>query len=203
MAVGQRITEDLVVHLWERQLFDCSVFGRAGFELVYRGVPSDAGGPDYQNAILALSGGELVEGDVEFHIRSSDWYRHGHDRDTRYNSVVLHVAWEDDATVTRQDGAIVPTIALGESTRVDRIQVPFTAETMPHPCIEAFATRTLDEMTGAIAAAAIERFGDISDRFAADLSMVSANQVLYTGLMEGWATPQTDKRSDRLRILLL
>ncbi|MFQ6613486.1 MAG: DUF2851 family protein [Fidelibacterota bacterium] len=47
-------------------------------------------GPDISRARLFLSGA-FVTGSVEFHVRSGDWYTHGHHQDSRYNQVVLHV----------------------------------------------------------------------------------------------------------------
>lgn len=47
-------------------------------------------GPDFLGANLLLDG-RAVQGDIEFHVQERDWYAHHHDRDSRYNHVVLHV----------------------------------------------------------------------------------------------------------------
>src|SRR5437016_1360763 len=62
-------------------------------KLVYVGRPGGPQGPDVHDAVLqfAVEQGGQVVGDVEFHVRCSDWYRHGHHADVRYNNVVLHV----------------------------------------------------------------------------------------------------------------
>lgn len=79
------------------------------------------GGPDFKGARLKI--GELDwHGDVEIHLRSSDWQRHRHQEDPAYNSVVLHVVWEDDSEAQRgearrADGTAIPTLVLKE--RVD------------------------------------------------------------------------------------
>jgi hypothetical protein len=55
-----------------------------------KGVLNDGPGPDVRNAHLYL--GDLeVAGDVEFHQKGSDWYRHGHHLDRAYDNVILHV----------------------------------------------------------------------------------------------------------------
>jgi hypothetical protein len=53
-------------------------------------------GPDFLNAKFAIDGVELV-GDVEIHIAASDWEKHGHDKDSRYKNVKLHVVMENDS----------------------------------------------------------------------------------------------------------
>src|SRR5919199_844755 len=115
--LAERVREALIVDIWERQAFDDGALRGLGLGGGFRGVPSDAGGPDYQDAILAWDEREVISGDVEFHARSSDWYRHGHDRDPRYNRVVLHVVWSDDVEgTTRADGRRVPTLAVGNGS---------------------------------------------------------------------------------------
>ncbi len=48
------------------------------------------GGPDFRDARLELGGTPLL-GDVEVHVRATDWRAHGHQHDPAYRSVVLHV----------------------------------------------------------------------------------------------------------------
>ncbi len=61
-------------------------------EILDIGQPNFDNGPDYLNATLRING-EMVRGDVEFHLNWHDWYRHGHAYDRRYNQVILHVLW--------------------------------------------------------------------------------------------------------------
>jgi len=68
-------------------------------------------GPDFFNAKVKI-GGTPWAGNVEIHLRSSDWYQHGHDRDPRYNSVILHVVGEADTEVRMQNGDFVPQLVL-------------------------------------------------------------------------------------------
>ena len=93
------------------------------YQLVFAGRPGSALGPDVRDAVLrsfplkheaSATSGQSHIGDVEFHIRSSDWFTHLHHRDARYNNVILHVVLLlDDSTPTRrQDGVIIPTCSL-------------------------------------------------------------------------------------------
>ena len=55
---------------------------------------SDAG-PDFSSAKVRI--GDLVwVGNVEIHVKTSDWYSHLHHFDPSYENVILHVVYEDD-----------------------------------------------------------------------------------------------------------
>jgi hypothetical protein len=61
-------------------------------KIISFGERNNSDGPDYQNAELIIDGIQL-KGDIEFHLRWQDWYIHGHDKDRRYQGVILHVLW--------------------------------------------------------------------------------------------------------------
>lgn len=184
MALAPAIDERLVTEFWERQALDPSALAALGLRVVYRGVPSDAGGPDYQEAMLSTASSGLVRGDVEFHVRSSHWYAHGHHHNAAYNDVILHVVWEDDAGATvREDGELVPTLALVGQTRPLR-SGPRQRELIEHPCVVAYASLSSDELLAAIHRAGARRFEERAERFATDMQIQLPEQVLYTALME-------------------
>jgi len=79
--------------------------------IVTPGVLNRMSGPDFFNAHLFIDEQEW-HGSVEVHVKSSDWYRHKHGTDSKYKNVILHVVWEDDAPVTNQNGACIPTLQL-------------------------------------------------------------------------------------------
>lgn len=68
-------------------------------------------GPDFFNAKLRI-GDQMWVGDVEMHLRASDWHRHGHDGDPAYESVVLHVVDCDDVPIRRQNGEVIPQMVM-------------------------------------------------------------------------------------------
>lgn len=71
---------------------------------------SNESGPDFSNGRIILDGLEWC-GNIELHIKSSDWYVHKHQNDLAYNNVILHVVYEHDCEVHIQ-GASIPTIEL-------------------------------------------------------------------------------------------
>jgi hypothetical protein len=68
-------------------------------------------GPDFFNAQLNIAN-QLWAGNVEIHIKSSDWYVHQHETDKHYDNVILHVVWEYDAEIFRKDNTEIPTLEL-------------------------------------------------------------------------------------------
>lgn len=80
-------------------------------EVIDPGLRNSDAGPDYFNAKLKIDG-TLWVGNVEIHTRSSDWYHHGHDRDTTYDSVILHIVGEADVEVARTTGEPIPQMVL-------------------------------------------------------------------------------------------
>jgi len=103
--------------LWEAQQFPPeAIVTDSGQDVtvLYRGRRGAGPGPDFRDAAIALAGGRLLKGDVELHVRSSDFQRHGHHLDRGYQRLVLHVVFEHDGGPTLVlDGREVPIIALG------------------------------------------------------------------------------------------
>lgn len=127
------LNERVVAHAWETQSFNPALLQQVNMRLVYRGVPSDAGGPDYQDALFAQEDKTLLRGDVEFHVVSSDWYNHRHHADAAYDNVQLHVVWHDDRRPTvRHDGVEIPVLEL--SRGVNRGESNFEQEEFPKGC---------------------------------------------------------------------
>lgn len=79
--------------------------------IVDQGVLNNGSGPDFFNAKINIDG-HAWAGDVEIHVRASDWHRHGHDGNPAYDSVVLHVVGVSDCTIVRSDGELIPQIVM-------------------------------------------------------------------------------------------
>jgi Protein of unknown function (DUF2851) len=52
-------------------------------------------GPDFTDGRVKI-GTTTLAGNIELHIKSSDWLKHGHSSDARYKNLALHVVYEDD-----------------------------------------------------------------------------------------------------------
>lgn len=74
------------------------------------GYYNPASGPDFFNGQIELEG-IRHSGNIEFHVRSSDWYSHGHHHDPAYDNVILHVVYEHDREVVIH-GQQIPVLEL-------------------------------------------------------------------------------------------
>lgn len=106
--------ESFLQFLWNYQLFnkhDLRTETGEPVQVIRAGTLNTNAGPDFSEARLLIDGVEWV-GQVELHLRASDWLLHGHQTNRAYDAVVLHVVWQHDATVVRTDGTPIPTLAL-------------------------------------------------------------------------------------------
>src|SRR5690606_5254178 len=106
--------EDLLHFIWKYkrlQLVDLVTGRNEPVSILDTGTPNDGSCPDFFNAKVII-GGQLWAGNVEIHLKSSDWYAHHHESDTNYNNVILHVVWENDCEVFRSDNTEIPTLEL-------------------------------------------------------------------------------------------
>ena len=116
--------EHLLHYVWKHKLFSLKMLQTTTglpIEVIDPGLHNSNAGPDFFNAKLKI-GDTLWVGNVEIHTLSSDWYRHKHDQDKTYNSVILHVASKVDCEIFRPNGEIIPQIQL---TCPEQIQVHY------------------------------------------------------------------------------
>ncbi len=128
--------------------------------VVYPGIPAGNFGPDYRDAVLIFGDGGHVTGDVELHLDGDDWHRHGHDVDSAYDRVILHVVAGERGTSARcvAGGRDVPEVVL------ERALSPL--DSSPLPCAHAFNRDESDvcrRLEGAGTARLLTRAAQISD----------------------------------------
>ncbi|WP_460502962.1 DUF2851 family protein, partial [Hymenobacter agri] len=106
--------EDFYHYVWQHQYFDktdlCTAAGET-IQVLKPGHRNADAGPDFLNARLRIGDVEW-NGAVEIHLRASDWTRHQHQTDPKYDQVILHVVGQHDADVARTNGSLIPALAL-------------------------------------------------------------------------------------------
>lgn len=103
--------ERLYHHLWKYRMFGSRLRLPGGecVEVIDPGLPNNGAGPDFFNAKVRHGGTEWA-GNIEIHVKASDWFRHGHDHDPAYDTIILHVVGSSDARVRRSDGSLIPQV---------------------------------------------------------------------------------------------
>lgn len=71
------------------------------------GILNRDSGPDFFNSKVKI-GEKTWIGNIEIHLKASDWHRHGHDSDPAYDNVILHVVAHSDTLILRKDGSVIP-----------------------------------------------------------------------------------------------
>lgn len=130
--------EDFLHYVWKHQKVSAPLITEQGFPVRVLKPESHNkhGGPDFEYAELILNDLRWV-GAIEIHLRSSDWYRHGHHNDPAYDTVILHVVWEDDVEVCRNDGTLMHTLALKKvvpAKLLNRYEITFKSTIKFIPC---------------------------------------------------------------------
>lgn len=106
--------EKLMQYVWQYRLIPrlrlTTVDGRR-VSIINPGTINHDAGPDFFNADIRIDNQQWV-GNIEIHVKASDWFRHGHDKDKAYDSVILHVVQIDDVPVFRSNGELIPQMQL-------------------------------------------------------------------------------------------
>lgn len=106
--------EDFLHYVWKYQKLTSlelqTVKGET-ISILHPGYYLETAGPDFFNAQIIIANQKWA-GNIEIHVKSSDWYLHNHERDIAYNNVILHVVWEHDSDVFAPNNQEIPVVEL-------------------------------------------------------------------------------------------
>ncbi len=200
-GITRKISEEVVRCLWFGRHFDTSRLyteDGARLEVISPGRWNAEGGPDHLDAEILLEGAGRIKGDVEVHVSTSDWKRHGHHTQEGYKNVCLHVVmWNDISQGHVRDaaGRNVPQLVLSKYVAIPPEEVsglldsltgyPDTARYVAGPCRAVIAKnrRNREMLERILDQAGDERILSKAGRFEESLGKKSCEQVLYEALM--------------------
>jgi hypothetical protein len=90
--------EQLLQFIWRYQYFNPrQLYTEAGdpLQIISPGTINTHQGPDFLDAGIRI-GKTSWSGNIELHVKTSDWNKHAHQDDKNYRNVILHVVWEND-----------------------------------------------------------------------------------------------------------
>lgn len=198
---NEKVLERLLHCIWSEQLFR-KTLQVDGQPLVIStpGWWNLEAGPDFRSAELYLDGLRL-SGDVEIHLNSDDWYHHGHDRDSRYNHVVLHVVlYESLRPCIRQDGVTVPQLLMKgyllEELRILQQKIPIHQFPFGPGASKRLCRRFMEEQDSAATSRILDSAGDLrmrtkKERLLTGIQTGGFLQAFYEAMMEGLGYKQS------------
>ena|GEM_PF-325911 len=225
------LTERRLLHIWRsqsRHVTNLKTTDGRNVEVVRCGRWNFDTGPDFKAALLRI-GNQLKQGDVEIHLRTSEWYAHGHEKDPHYNEVILHVVWWEDlgGPIVRQDRQEVPNLVLKQFLRhpLDEPGRAFPSQgtywlesqqtpgpgSQPEvpggigstaPCLTEVKMLPREKLLELLEERADTRFQRKIQRFAARWKDQDWDQLIYGGLLEALGYPINKKPFLKLAQLL-
>lgn len=123
--------ESLLQFIWQYSLYSPAGLRTTDGEpvtVIHPGRRNTDAGPDFTEARIRI-GNALFVGQVELHVQSSDWKRHGHQENAAYRNIILHVVYKDDSagiagnTPVLQLGPAIPGYVLQQyGSLIDTLQ---------------------------------------------------------------------------------
>ncbi len=176
-------------------------------EVICPGRISTRPGCDFQDAVIRVNRQKVV-GDIEVHVTSDLWLKHGHHKDPACNGVILHVAlWQKGGLpVKLQDGRILPTVILGQHIiNVYGAALRRREARVIRPCLHgAGHGRWTDTV---LLVEGLRRLEERAAEYAEALKADEAAQVLYKGICRalGYARNKApfEALADRLPLMLI
>lgn len=133
--------EELLHYVWQHRIFPtASLYTSTGkeVEVIDPGLHNADAGPDFFNAKIRIDG-LLWVGNVEIHLKSSDWYKHHHERNGSYNNVILHVVKKIDCEVETSSKRALPQVELRIPQEIESHYQELMAENNYPPCYRVIA----------------------------------------------------------------
>ena len=196
-----KVDEAFVQKLWnEQRFFDTNMeaIDRRAIRVLKPGIWNHNEGPDFMHAEIEIDG-KLQIGDVEIHVRSSEWYAHQHHLNSRYNRVILHaVFFNDDFNLrTRlQNGKRISTLELLKWIAVDTGDLYDDTEdttTEEGICRVTGKQLNMEVLKGVFESLGRERFLEKAESMRLLRTRLDFEQLLYEGIMEALGYARNNK----------
>lgn len=95
------MTEDFLHFVWKYKAFNLSglkTLEGEPIQIIKQGEHNQDAGPDFFNARIKIRNTTWA-GNIEIHLKSSDWRKHLHNNNGNYNNLILHLVYENDEDI--------------------------------------------------------------------------------------------------------
>lgn len=95
------MNERLLQFIWQFQYYNkhqLTTDEGEELQIILPGTYNQNQGPDFLNASVKI-GSTVWVGNIELHVKASDWNKHRHTYDPNYRNVILHVVWDNDLSI--------------------------------------------------------------------------------------------------------
>lgn len=109
-------SEELLQFIWRHRLMKpVPLVTLNGNEVVVQhpGELNRDSGPDFFNARIKING-IVLAGNIEIHIKTSDWLKHNHQQDKSYDNIILHVVFNHDIDLAQNTDNNVEVLEMKE-----------------------------------------------------------------------------------------
>src|SRR3954471_16396208 len=97
--------EDLLQYIWHHKLLVPGPYISQSGKLITilnTGELNADSGPDFFNGQIKVND-VILAGNIEVHIKTSDWLKHQHQFDSSYDKLILHVVYEHDKDLVQNE----------------------------------------------------------------------------------------------------
>jgi len=188
-----QITEEWLYFLWEEvlpALEELKTTDNKNICILSPGFRNISTGPDYFNARIEIDHIQWA-GNVEIHVKTSDWKKHHHHYDTSYTNIILHVVWENDESISGSGPQNIFLLELKNFISPDHLNA---CQQWVHsgkgtlPCSEHFIRLNEMECCSWLEKMSVERLEERVNSLKKKFEFFNYdwNQLLYTLLLEAF-----------------
>jgi hypothetical protein len=111
---GFKIREDFLQFVWLHRLYKQTTLKTnkgSILEVIHPGELNTNAGADFFNARIR-TGDLVLAGNIEVHVKTSEWLKHGHQHNRAYDTIILHVVFEHDTDIEQNENNRVEVLEL-------------------------------------------------------------------------------------------
>ncbi|MBN2522381.1 MAG: DUF2851 family protein [Bacteroidales bacterium] len=157
--------EALLQYIWKHSFFENKEYLADTNEKVIvldPGTQNHDSGPDFINAKMRIDG-TLWAGNVEIHLKSSDWKAHKHNTNPAYDNVILHIAQNIDTGCFNTINRRIPCISLIPDNKITERYYQLMEEEELIRCFKSIKRLDKSLLSFWLSSLAIERLQNKTD----------------------------------------